>query len=445
MPITVVKFGGSTINDSEKLDRASSTISSFIESGEKVVTVISAVRGVTDILKETVETITDGNFKEVFTNYGERLVKLHSHSPLMSQDLADLEKTLQSYIKSRKKPWIKDAVLAKGEELFARNFSDNLKDNGVKTELINFDNPYFPTIAHGFFGNAQADLVETKSMCERILPRFSNCDCICIPGYAGVDNNSGRIKTLRRGGSDAVATALSYGFSANSLWIITDVNGIKRAYTKKLTNTPTIPILCVEELRDAGMYGAKVPNEAAMRPLMMHCPDETFIAKYNDLAGEKTRIVKEKEVKVDHPVELAAQREVIIYEFSGVSLHSKVSRIEFELDDKFIDFISLGGGEYTRKLIIPYDQEAYVDNVLSAYKSKVEIAKGSDSLVGIVGKGMEKTSGIIAMMGSALAKKGINIYYQFDVSSLSCGAVVEISQAEEAVELLYEEFELDKY
>jgi len=445
MFITVAKFGGSTINDAEKLDRACSTISSFVENGEKVVAVVSAVRGVTDTLKETVEKINEDNFQEYVSQCNERLKKLHRHSPLQSQDLSDLERQFYSFVRSDGKPWIKDAILVKGEELFSRNFADKLKDKGVGTELINFDSPEFPVIAHGYFGNAQADLEKTKAMCEKVIPHFKECNCICIPGYAGVDASSGRVKTLRRGGSDAVATALSYGFSANSLWIITDVNGIKRAYTEKITNAPTIPILCVEELRDAGIYGAKVPNEAAIRPLMMHCPREAFLAKYDDLGGEKTRIVRDKKIAGERPVELAAQREVIIYEFGGVNLHAKVSRLESELDEKLIDFISLGGGEYTRKLVIPSDQETYVDNVLATYSNKVDITKGSNSLVGIVGKGMEKTPGIIARMGSALAKKGINIYYQFDVSSLSCGVIVDRQQAEEAVELLYDEFKLSTF
>jgi len=445
MRITVAKFGGSTINDAGKLSAACSTVSSFVENGEKVVAVISAVRGVTDTLKETIEKIGGDNFHESFSQCRERLKRLHKHSPLYAGDLSDLERQLYRFVRSGKNPWIKDDVLVKGEELFSKNFADKLNDMGIETELINFDSPEFPTIVRGYFGNARVDLEETRAMCERIIPHFGEYSCVCVPGYGGIDKDSGRVKTLRRGGSDAVATALGYGFSADALWIITDVSGIKRAYTKKITDAPTIPLLCVEELRDAGVYGAKLPNEAAVRPLMLHCPRETFVAKYDEIEGEKTRIVENREINREHPVELAAQREIVIYEFNGDDLHTEIPRLESELDEKLIDFISLGGGDYTRKLAIPSDQESYVDRSVVAYSSKIDVTKSNGSLVGIVGKSMEKTPGIIARMGGALAKKGINIYYQFDVSPISCGVIVDRSQAEDAVELLYNEFRLSTF
>ncbi len=445
MNLTVIKFGGSSINDAEKLSGACSTVSSFLDNEEKIITVVSAVRGVTDTLKETVERITEDNFEDCISQCETRLKTLHHYSPINAGDLSGLRGDFYSLVKSDKRAWIKDQILVKGEELFAKNFTEELNKRGVEAELVNYDNSQFPTIVHGYFGNARVDLEKTKTMCERLILDFKKYSCICVPGYGGVDRDSGRVKTLRRGGSDAVATALSYGFSVGSLWIITDTHGIKRAYTKNITDAPTISHICVEELRDAGVYGAKVPNEAAIRPLMLHCPRETYVAKYDEIDGEKTRVVEAREMNIKHPVELAAQREIIIYEFNGNSLHAKISRLESELDRRLIDFISLGGGDYTRKLVIPSDQETYVDESIAAHRSGIGVAKSNGSLVGIVGKNMEGTSGIIARMGSALAKKGINIYYQFDVSPISCGAIVDRSQSEEAVELLYDEFKLSSY
>jgi aspartokinase len=110
-----------------------------------------------------------------------------------------------------------------------------------------------------------------------------------------------------------------------------------------------------------------------------------------------------------------------------------------------IDFLSLGGGDYTRKLAIPSDQESYVDAIVSSYTDRLDVYKSYNSLVGIVGKGMAKVPGIIAKMGSALAKGNINIYYQFDVSPISCGVIVDKHQAESAVELLFEAFNLGTF
>ncbi len=442
MRVAIVKFGGNTVNDAAKLDAACSTVSSIVERGEKVVAVVSAVRGVTDTLKDAVDNIEESNFDEYFPRFRERLEKLHAHSPLDPQDTSELEQQLYNLVQSGKKPWIRDSILVKGEEFFSRNFAQRLEDKGVETELVSFDSPEFPLLVYGYFSNARVDLENTRRMCKRLVPLFRKRACICLPGFGGVDAESGRVKTLRRGGSDAAATALGYGFSASSLWIVTDVNGIKRAYTREVKDAPTIPCLCAEELRDAGVYGAKVPNEAAVRPLMLHCPHEAFIVRYDDVEGARTQIVDNREANVERPVELAAQREVMVYEFNGEDMHARVSRLELKLDEQLVDFISLGGGDYTRKLVISSDQEPYVDRCLTESGNGIDVVKSRSSLVGVVGKGMVEAPGIIARMGGALARGGINIYYQFDVSPISCGVLVDRQQAEDAVELLYEEFEL---
>ncbi|UCH37847.1 MAG: aspartate kinase [Candidatus Bathyarchaeota archaeon] len=442
---TIVKFGGSSINNAEKIEIACSTISTFVNRGENVVAVISAVRNVTNVLKQTADCITVNNVKECISNCSEQLLQHHRHSPLTAQDLHDLERLFKLYVQSGKKLWIEDALLVKGEEFSARNFAQTLNDRGIATVFLNFDNPDFPTVVHGFFGNARVDLETTKTQCESMTPYFKEHRCICIPGFGGVDRDSGRVKTLRRGGSDAVAIALCYGFSAHAFWMMTDVHGIKRAYTPHLTNAPTIPVISVDELRDAGIYGAKVPNEIAIRPLMLYCPPTTFIVKYDGVELASTQIVLNRDTDASHPVELAAQREVIIYAFEGLHLHATISALESQLDQKMIDFLSLGGGDYTRKLAIPSDQESYVDAIVSSYTGRLDMYKSHNSLVGIVGKGMAKVPGIIAKMGNALAKGKINIYYQFDVSPISCGVIVDKHQAESAVELLFEAFNLGTF
>lgn len=443
MQKAVLKLGGSSIDSVEKLNTARSTVSSFVEDGYKVVNVISAFRGVTDALKEAIEKVNEDNLNESFRWLSKMLESLHFRAYCI--DFDGLYKDLRYFVESGKPSWMKDDISTKGEKWSSRIFFDNLKDGGVSAELVSFDNPNFPIIVKGDFGNARVNLERTKRKCIRLDENLKDHDCVCLPGYGGKDPIYDRVKTLRRGGSDAVATALSYGFEANALWIITDVNGIKRAYTKHITDAPTIPLLCVEELRDAGTYGAKVPNEAAVRPLMLHCPEKTFIAKYGDIEGEKTRIVSDKKGSKEHPVELVAKRDVTVYRFNGTDLHSKISRLESKFYERSIDFISLGGSDYTRKFAVPLDQIPYVNKIISGYENETDISKDDVSLVGIVGRGMAETTGIIARMGGALARKGINVHYLFDVSPASCGVVVNRPQAERATELLYDEFQLSTF
>ena len=182
MRITVGKFGGNTINDAGKLRTACTTVSSFVEGGAKVVVVVSAIRGVTDALKETLRKIREENFHEYSLQCEERLRRLHELSGLPFKDNLDLEQQLLFYVRSGKKPWVEDSILVKGEELFSRDFAQKLGNRGIKTELTDFKDPNFPTIVHGHFGNARCDLDKTKTMCEKIKSHLEEHDCICMPG-----------------------------------------------------------------------------------------------------------------------------------------------------------------------------------------------------------------------------------------------------------------------
>jgi len=444
MQTAVLKFGGSTINSEQKLDTACSTVGYFIDEGYKVVAVFSAFRGVTDTLRNTLGRIGDPNFDECFSECVQGIRKYCPHS--IEGLSEDLYKELKYFIKSGKSPWKRDEIEVKGERLASRISIDRLRAYGIYTELIDFGDTRSPLKVLGDYGNARVDLARTKEACQKLKENLELVDCVCLPGYGGEDVDSNRVKTLRRGGSDIVATALSYGLSADALWIITDINGIKRAFTDNIRNPPTIPVLTVNEIRDAGMYGAKLPNENAVDPLMKHCPKKTYIAKFDDIEGEKTRVLISKDKEEMNPVELVASRVVIVYTFEGTNLHMKVSSLENELGKKHIDFKSLGGSDYTRGIAIPPDQRSYVDKVIKENYPNVDISKSKEALVGIVGEGMKYEPGtIVQRLGTALKERNIAAHNQTDLfSPISCGVTIDAENEKSLVESLYDEFGLDK-
>jgi aspartate kinase len=435
----VDKFGGNTINSKQKLDTIFPTISSHIEKQHKVVVVVSAFREVTDILYSA---ILNPRWEE--KNCIEKMAKIHRDCmdylpPKIREELfSQLSRNLAHLIHSPNSPWVKDDILVMGERFSANILSNYLKERGVRVNLKDFHDPDFPTIVHGPFGNARIDLEKTKKACAKIINNFNNSDCIVIPGYGGISSEDGRVRTLRRGGSDYVATSISYGLSASELWIFTDVHGIKSADDSIIRNAATIPVLSVEELLSAGIYGAKVPNAVSVYPLALHCPEKTFFAKYDDFRGEKTRIVKRG--SGGNPVKLVAGKDVTVCTFSGDNLNEKISKLEQQLSNNSVDFFSLGGYDQRRSLAFSVDQESYVEKEISKYENQLDVTKSHMGIVGVVGEGLKDTPGIIGRMGNTLAENKINIRYQIDVSDVSTGAIIDIDNIERAIKSLYEEF-----
>ena len=198
MCVIVAKFGGSSINDSVKLDLACSTISSFVSDANKVVAVVSAIRGVTDLLKDTIDRITKDNFDICISQCTERLRALHSYALLSTDDLSYLERLFFYFVESDKKKWVEDQILVMGEEFSSRIFTSKLNEYGIDTDLINFNDPKFPTTVHGYFGNSRIDLSKTKDMCVGLVSDLENYSCICIPGFGGIDRDSGRVKNIEK-------------------------------------------------------------------------------------------------------------------------------------------------------------------------------------------------------------------------------------------------------
>lgn len=446
MPIVNVKFGGSTVNDKEKLEEACSTIEQFVQKGNKVVSINSAVRGVTDLLKDLTKRIDKNNFYNCYEKFEKSLKEIHGHSPIFAEELWDFEeKELKKFIDKGKPSWMKDEILVKGERWFSRNFAGELEKRGVETKFIDFFDPQFPTIVVGNFGNAKVNLEKTREQCQSIIPLFDKYDCLVIPGYGGIDPYHERIKTLRRGGSDVVFSTLGYGFSADAMWNITNVNGIKRVFTENIEDAPTVPLLTVNELRDASIYGAKVPNEEAVRPLKLHCPKETYIAKIGDMEGKKTRIAVEKQVDKKRPVEMVAGRDVVLYVFDGSNLREKIPKLELELYNNHIDYVDLGGGNYRRKLFVAPDQKTFADKIISAYKNKMSISVDEVAVVGIIGEGMKEARHVIEKMGRAVSVAGISAAYAVDMSEISTGLIIKREEMSKAQEVLYEEFALSYF
>jgi aspartate kinase len=434
--VSILKFGGSSLNSEAKLECVADAIFREREEGYRVVVVASAFRGVTDLLYRWVLKPESLDMDKFYSIHGGCLKWLTQE--YLSSFESELTRKLEHLARDRTSPWLIDDILAMGETFSSNILYRFIMDKGLESSLKGFYDPDFPTRGGGEFGNARIDLDATAEACREILKRdLSRGECLVIPGMGCISSYDGRIR-VRRGASDYVATSLSYGLRAKRLWILSDVHGIKAADSSIIPDAETIPELTVGELLDAGALGAKNTNTTFFLPLTRYCPPETYFAKFDEREGPKTRITERREEGNERAARLVAGREILLYTFTGYDIEDTVLNLEGELSKTF-DFIRGGGFKRERYFaFFDVDQKPRIDDVIASKAGDLEVSSSRMGLVGLVGEGMRTAKKVIERMGRALGD--INILYALDISRISVGAIVEREYLKPAIQRLYLDF-----
>jgi len=155
----VVKFGGTSVANIERILNAAKLIKSKVDEGHKVVVVVSAMSGVTnDLIKKS---------KEIDQNF-------------------DVEEY--------------DALLSTGEQVTSALFAGALKKLGLKSR--SWLSWQIPIVTEGFHSNSRIVSIETTKLNKSL----DHGEIPVVPGFQGVSKDF-RLSTLGRGGSDASAVA----------------------------------------------------------------------------------------------------------------------------------------------------------------------------------------------------------------------------------------------
>ncbi len=257
----VVKFGGSSVRDS--FDEALELVQ-YLKENSDVVLVVSALKGVTDMLIALAE---DRKIEIL-----EKLKRIHEGIA------AELDVEIQPYLKELdfmlKHPEIfssqgayVDHIASFGERLAAEFFSKALQDRGIPAIPVD---AFYIIEAYGRFGNAEVDLRRTAKriwLLKRILKKGK---VPVVTGFLG--NYNGFRTTLGRGGSDYTATIIASLLNAKAVAIMSDVNGIYTADPRLVKDVLIIPFVSYEEALMASRLGMKALHERTIEPVMNRLP-----------------------------------------------------------------------------------------------------------------------------------------------------------------------------
>ena len=210
--IVVLKFGGSSLADNQKLELVANKIINQYDKGNKVVVVVSAQGKTTDRLIEEAK-----------------------------------ELSLSSNVSQREL----DTLLSCGEQISIAKLAILLNSKGYKSvSLTGWQ-------AGIYTNNTNQNAIIEKINTKRIIDELNMNKIVIVAGFQGINKNLD-ITTLGRGGSDTTAVALSAALNAKNCYIFSDVDGVYTTDPNKVQDAKKLSNVSYDEMLEISSEGAKV-------------------------------------------------------------------------------------------------------------------------------------------------------------------------------------------
>jgi aspartate kinase len=409
LSLLVLKFGGTSVGDTDRIKNAAAKVAEEVRRGHKVAVVVSAMSGVTDQL----------------INYCRAISPHHDRRE-------------------------HDAVVATGEQVTAGLMAMALQQRGLNAR--SWQGWQVPLRTDGSHSKARIMAVEG----EAILQRLQAGEIAVMAGFQGV-TDEGSVTTLGRGGSDTSAVALAIALKADRCDIYTDVDGVYTTDPRIVTKASRMKRISYEEMLELASLGAKVLQtrsvELAMRFRMPVQVLSTFANEVgSDLPGT---LVTDGDETMEHNIVtgIAYTRDeakitlVRVADQPGVaaSVFGPLARAGINVDmivqtaasdDKTTDITFTVG-----KIDLDRAQKVLMDEKEKIRFEKI-LAAADVTKISLVGVGMRSHAGVAATMFETLAEKNINIQV-IETSEINTSVLIGEEYTELALRALHTAYGLD--
>jgi aspartate kinase len=385
----VMKFGGTSVADPDKVKQVAQRLVAARERGARVVAVLSAMGSTTD-------------------------------------DLLDLARQ----VSKRPDPRELDMLISVGERISCALAAMAIHDLGH--EAISLTGSQAGIVTDTVHGKAK--IVEVRA--RRIHEALDRDKIVLVAGFQGVSADSFDVTTLGRGGSDTTAVALAAALGAHACEVYTDVEGVFTADPRLVENARKLTHLSFEEMLEMASSGARVAATRSIEVARSH--NVRLHVRSTFSKAEGTWVQEESEIMLEKALisGVVHQREETVYRVHDVT----AARLFGALADATVnvDTIVQTGSEIV--FSAPVEDRDDAEEVLEAlgvsWTSRNDLGK-----VSLVGAGMKSHPGVAAKTFATLEQAGIEAAV-VSTSPIKIACHVPSVDVERAVRALHDAFEL---
>jgi aspartate kinase len=402
--LLVMKFGGTSVADAERVKRVARRVVDKREQGQRVVAVLSARGKTTDELIAMAEEVSE------------------------APDPREM-----------------DMLLSSGERISCALCAMAINDLGHRAISLTGSQAGIVTNE----SHTKALILDVRA--DRIWAALEEDSIVLVAGFQGVSSNARNVTTLGRGGSDTSAVALAAALGAEVCEIYTDVSGVYSADPRIVPDARKLETVSFEEMLEMAASGAGVlqlrsVEYARNHGVRIHCRSAFEDSPGTVVLGEGETVEQPLITAVTHSTSEARVTLVGVPDEPGAAARIFEALAEANVNVDMIvqnEPVSAGGQAeisftvpredlpVARAALQPLAGDAFVD--LNAHE---EMGK-----VSIVGAGMRSHPGVAAKVFGVLAREGVNID-MISTSPIKISCVIARDRVERAVQVLHSAFEL---
>jgi len=407
----VMKFGGTSVADIERIRNVARHVKREVDAGNEVAVIVSAMAGKTN---ELVAWCSEAS-------------SLHD---------------AREY----------DSVVASGEQVTSGLLALTLQHMGVQARSwLGWQIPVLTSQAHGSARIESIDGLE-------IIKRFSERQEVAVvAGFQGLHKDTGRITTLGRGGSDTSAVAIAAAIGADRCDIYTDVDGVYTTDPRIVARATKLDKVSFEEMLEMASLGAKVLQVRSVELAMVQGVRLFVRSSFDDPENptEGTLICDEEEIVEQQVVTGIAyskdEAQITLRRVAdkpGVAAGIFVPLADANINvDMIIQVVSNDAQTTDITFTVPSAEYDRAAKIIGDHKGDIgyEALEGATDVVKIsaIGVGMRSHAGVASAAFKALSEKGVNIR-AITTSEIKFSLLIDKDYTELAVRTLHSLYGLDK-
>ena len=412
----VMKFGGTSVADIERIRNVARHVQREINAGHEVAVIVSAMSGATNQL----------------VAWCREAAALHD---------------AREY----------DAVVSSGEQVTAGLLAIVLEGMGINAR--SWQGWQLPILTSNAHASARILDINGAELIKRFKERH---EVAVISGFQGMHKDTGRITTLGRGGSDTSAVAIAAAIQAERCDIYTDVDGVYTTDPRVVPKARRLDKIAFEDMLELASLGAKVLQVRSVELGMVYNMPVFVRSSFDkpediDPNGTPpgTLICSEEEIMESHVVTGIAftkdEAQISLRQIEdkpgvAAAIFGPLADANINVD-MIVQNVSEDGKTTDLTFTVPASDYNRARDTITSSKGKIGYARldsATDvSKVSVIGSGMRSHAGVAAMAFKALSERNINIR-AITTSEIKFSVLIDAAYTELAVRTLHTLYGLDQ-